>query len=63
MKLSDSDPIGLYETMIEYYTGRDASQMTDEALILKLGHLQRIRQMEHNQSAENILQIFGKNGQ
>jgi len=32
--------------MVEYYTGRDASAMTDEALAMKLAHIRKIRQME-----------------
>lgn len=37
---------GFFETIVEYYTGRDASLMTDEALIMKVAHINRIRKME-----------------
>jgi len=34
------------ETIVEYYTGRDASQLSDNALAMKLAHINRIRKME-----------------
>lgn len=32
--------------MVEYYTGRDASAMTDEALAMRIAHIYKIRKME-----------------
>jgi hypothetical protein len=31
---------------VEYYTGRDASLLSDDALVMKLAHINRIRKME-----------------
>ncbi|WP_262711665.1 hypothetical protein [Niastella caeni] len=31
---------------MEYYTGRDASLLSDDALVMKLAHINRIRKME-----------------
>ncbi len=44
--MADKDIFGFLETVVEYYTGRDASAMSDEALALKLAHIKRIRKME-----------------
>lgn len=41
---------GFYETLIEYYTGRDASLMTDDQMAMKLAHIERIRTMEQKSS-------------
>jgi hypothetical protein len=38
--------IGFFETMVEYYTGRDASAMSDDQLAMKLAHILSIRKME-----------------
>lgn len=38
--------MGLLETMVEYYTGRDASTMTDDELFKKLAHIATIRKLE-----------------
>jgi hypothetical protein len=40
------------ETVVEYYTGRDASGLTDTALARKVGHILRLRKMEAEQ--ENV---------
>jgi hypothetical protein len=40
---------------VEYYTGRDASQMTDDALAIKVGHINRIRKMEADEGNGKIL--------
>lgn len=37
---------GLLETVVEYYTGRDASQLSDDALAMKLAHIETIRKQE-----------------
>lgn len=51
---------GFLETMVEYYTGRDASQLTDDALAMKLAHIYRIRRMEAENGYGKILnQLFG----
>jgi hypothetical protein len=41
--------------MVEYYTGRDASAMSDEALAQKLAHIDRIRKMESEESIGKVL--------
>jgi len=46
---------GFFETMVEYYTGRDASQLSDNALAIKLAHIKRIRQLEAKVTAKNQL--------
>jgi len=38
--------VGFFETLVEYYTGRDASQLSDDALANKVAHITRIRQLE-----------------
>jgi hypothetical protein len=54
---------GFFETVVEYYTGRDASQMTDNELALKVAHISRIRQMEAEQTMiEQLNVMLGKNG-
>jgi hypothetical protein len=40
---------------VEYYTGRDASQLSDEALAMKLAHINRIRKMEAESGHGKIL--------
>ncbi len=47
---------GFYETLIEYYTGRDASLMTDDQMAMKLAHLDNIRTMERNDELLKHLQ-------
>jgi len=42
--------VGFLETIVEYYTGRDASAMSDEALSLKLAHIKKIRKIEGDSS-------------
>jgi hypothetical protein len=44
--------------MIEYYTGRDASQLTDDQLAMKVAHLQRIRKMEHEETLSEQLNLL-----
>jgi len=47
--------------MVEYYTGRDASQMSDEALAMKLAHISKLRKIESEESAGNVInRLFGK---
>jgi hypothetical protein len=38
--------VGFFETLVEYYTGRDASAMSDDQLAMKLAHILKIRKME-----------------
>ena len=45
---------GFIETLIEYYTGHDASAMTDTALAIKLSHIERIRKMEAKAKGVNF---------
>ncbi|MFC3826276.1 hypothetical protein ACFORI_09955 [Niastella sp. GCM10012298] len=40
---------------MEYYTGRDASQLSDEALAMKLAHITRIRKMEAESGYDKTL--------
>lgn len=40
----------MLETMVEYYTGRDASSLSDDQLALKLAHILKIRKMEADAS-------------
>lgn len=51
---------GFLETLVEYYTGRDASQLSDDALALKLAHITRIRKMEaENGYGKHLNGLFG----
>ena len=58
-KAAEQDVFGFFETMVEYYTGRDASLLTDEQLAIKIHHLAKIRKMEGKDSVSEILQNFG----
>ncbi|GGH78145.1 hypothetical protein GCM10011379_45580 [Filimonas zeae] len=51
---------GFLETLVEYYTGRDASLLSDEALVLKVAHIKTIRKMEAENSLNNSLETFLK---
>lgn len=53
---------GFFETIVEYYTGHDASQMTDNQLALKVAHITSIRKMEAEQTMiEQLSILLGKN--
>jgi hypothetical protein len=49
---------GFFETIIEYYTGRDASLMSEDELAIKTAHIMRIRQMESEESLNKQLQAL-----
>jgi hypothetical protein len=46
---------GFLETIVEYYTGRDASQLSDDALVMKLAHINRIRKLEAENGYSKLL--------
>jgi hypothetical protein len=46
MKNAKYDVFGFYETLVEYYTGIDASRLSDKALAMKVAHIAQIREME-----------------
>jgi hypothetical protein len=46
------------ETLVEYYTGRDASQLTDNTLALKVAHIIRIRQLEAEESISKTVNLL-----
>jgi hypothetical protein len=46
---------GFLETIVEYYTGRDASHLTDEALAIKLAHISKIRRIEAEESNGKVI--------
>lgn len=49
---------GFLETIVEYYTGRDASQLSDDALVMKLAHINRIRKMEAENENSKLLNVL-----
>jgi len=51
---------GFLETIVEYYTGRDASHLSDEALALKLAHINKLRKIEANESTGKVLNSLFK---
>jgi hypothetical protein len=52
---------GFLETLLEYYLpGLDVSLLTDEQMAAKLGWLFKIRQMEREDQAVNVMNnLFG----
>ena len=56
--MAEDDIFGFFETMIEYYTGRDASQMTEWQMAVKLAHIQRIRKIESENTISEQLSVL-----
>ena len=49
---------GFFETIVEYYTGLDASLLSEDKLAMKVAHIQRIRQLEKEETIDKQLQAM-----
>lgn len=49
---------GFYETVVEYYTGRDASLLTEDQLVIKVAHILKVRELEESSALAKHLKLF-----